>query len=62
MANLRASLMERLDIYAIAQLRAGLAAVAASGTTITLSAFASHERYADQWFRGTEPWEMFGCW
>ena len=38
-ANLRAALMEELDSYAIAQLRAGLTAVAASGTTITLPAF-----------------------
>ena len=39
-ANLRASLMEQLDSYAIAQLLAGLAAVAInSGTTVTLPAF-----------------------
>ena len=38
-ANLRAALMEELDSYTIARLRAGLTAVAASGTTITLPAF-----------------------
>ena len=38
-AALRAAVMEELDKYAISRLRAGLTAVAASGTTITLPAF-----------------------
>ena len=53
-ANLRMAVQEEMDIYAIAQLLAGLVDVAATGTTtITLSAIPGAHRLA--WWTGTRP-------